>query len=69
MNTKAISKNLKRLMKEQGLENLDLCRAGGWTPDTVKKWIDGKGQPSAYAVRHLARILGTTMEAIPSVMD
>lgn len=29
MNTKAISNNLHRLMKELGLENLDLCRAGG----------------------------------------
>lgn len=64
MDTKAISRNLKRLMREQGLEDIDLCRAGGWTPDTVNKWLRAKGQPSAYAVKKLAFILGTTMEVI-----
>lgn len=69
MDKLAVSRNLKEIMKQEGLDGIDLCSAGGWEPVTVSNWLAGKRIPSAYAVRRLAKILGTTMEQITEGMD
>jgi len=69
MNTLAVSKNLKRLMKEWKATEKSVATMLGITERCVNNWTNGRRQPSAYAVLRLSRLFNCRMEDIMEGVD
>lgn len=53
-----ISKNLKRLMAEKGVQQKDVAEAIGVTPQALNIWVKGNGVPRMGKIQRLADYFG-----------
>ena len=60
------SKNLKILMREKGLKQVEVAEAVGGNKGTVSKWLNGKIEPGLVYIAKLLEILNCTFEELIS---
>ncbi|MBO7669699.1 MAG: helix-turn-helix domain-containing protein [Oscillospiraceae bacterium] len=66
---RAFVRNLQRVMKMRGVEQVDIVEELGLTASTVSEWYHGKKFPRVDAMQRLADFLGVTMSELTSVED
>ena len=59
-----LSRNLKRLMKEQDMKQKDLALLCDTAEASISKYLNRKAYPSGTMLVRLARALNTTVEAL-----
>ena len=62
MDNMAIARNLKGKMNEWQVTEKSVAAMMGVTERCVNNWINGRRQPTAYAVLRLSRLFNCTME-------
>ncbi len=60
------SKNLKILMKERNLKQIQIAQAVGCSKGTVSKWLNAKIEPGLIYLAKLTKILECTFEELIS---
>ncbi len=60
------SKNLKILMKERNLKQVQIAQAVGCNKGTVSKWLNAKIEPGLIYLAKLTKILDCTFEELIS---
>ena len=60
------SKNLKILMQEKGLKQVEIAEAVGCNKGTVSKWLNGKIEPGLVYIAKLLKVLNCTFEELIS---
>lgn len=59
-----ISENLKRLMDESGITQMQLAKRANISQPFVHKMLHGKILPNAVALRNVAEVLGVSTDTI-----
>ena len=60
---------LKQLMKENGVNQVALAKAIGYTQRAVSKWVNGQAEPTATAIGLCAKYFGVTSDYLLGLDD
>ena len=69
MDTKAIGKNIRFLLKGMGISESDFANKIHVDERTLERWLNGERQITVYALKRCADCLGTTMELLTMGME
>lgn len=69
MNTEAIGKNIRSRMLKEGILQNRLAQRTGLTDVTLSRYVNGKRQPTVYALYRISWALGCTMDDLVEGID
>ena len=69
MNIRATGDNIYRLMRSRNRTETWLARQLNVEPETVMNWLNGKRQPTVYAVYRISKLFNVSMETIVEGID
>ena len=56
--------NVRMLIQEYGIDDLNLARAIGASPSALSRWLNGTNEPSFEDIDNIAKYFGTTPQAL-----